>query len=67
MTKRPLEDSREGSQHKRAKKNTFVPTVDPRTGQRYALIRHDLTTTVPDIGVDFESDSDAMAYLNSVR
>lgn len=72
-TKRDLEDVDEGEVHehesKRAKKKARQHQssgIDPTWGQKYVF--SNLATTIPSgEESDFEDDTDAMAYLTSVR
>jgi hypothetical protein len=76
--KRELEDFDEGEvlnpQPKRPKKQGGKTRqhqnsgIDPTWGQKYVFAGNGHTTTIPEGEEDdFEDDSEAMAYLNSVR
>lgn len=56
---------REGASSKRNHQNAYM---DPTWGQKYFFLGQDATSTIPqDDDLDFEDDSDAMAYLRGVR
>lgn len=76
--KRDLEDTDDGEvlapQPKRPKKQGGKTRqhqnsgIDPTWGQKYVFAGNGNTTTIPEGEEDdFEDDSEAMAYLNSVR
>ena len=61
-SKRPR---REGASSVRKHQNAYM---DPTWGQKYFFLGQDATSTIPqDDDLDFEDDSDAMAYLRGVR